>query len=156
PWDSSDDPELEDYLAGYRARRGAYLDLLAQLSRGSVQSGEEALAEPDEFRFPGGRSLSILRGNIVDQKVDAIVSSANHYLSMDIGVQHAIRDKGGPIIYEEARRYVPVRPGRAVVTSGGSLKARFVFHGVTLGFFHGEVLVPSRDLISEILASCFY
>src|SRR5262249_29020 len=53
-------------------------------------------------------------------------------------------------------RYVPVRPGRAVVTSAGSLPARFVFHGVTLGASRDPSVRPSRDLISETLASCFY
>jgi O-acetyl-ADP-ribose deacetylase (regulator of RNase III) len=75
---------------------------------------------------------------------------------MDFGVQEAIRERAGLGIYEEARRYVPVRPGRVVVTSGGKLRVRFVFHGVTIGFFQSEVVLPSRDLITEIIASCFY
>ena len=76
---------------------------------------------------------------------------------------------------EEARRLVPVLPGRAVVTSGGALRARFIFHGVTIGALAGypaewvrpnpelfkwllgnSWVFPSRDLISEIMSSCFY
>jgi hypothetical protein len=34
-------------------------------------------------------------------------------------------------ICEQAKLFVPVRPGRVVVTSGGSPRLRFVFHGVT-------------------------
>ncbi|MGZ3319337.1 MAG: macro domain-containing protein, partial [Isosphaeraceae bacterium] len=53
-------------------------------------------------------------------------------------------------------RYGAVRPGRAVVTSAGALKARFIFHGVTVGISASRVVYPSRDLISEIMTSCFY
>jgi O-acetyl-ADP-ribose deacetylase (regulator of RNase III) len=108
------------------------------------------------YLFPGGRSLVLLRGSITDQGVDAIVNSANNHLTMRVGVSAAIRADAGPELEEQAARYAPVRPGRVVVTSGGRLRARFVFHGVTVGRFQGQVFFPSRDLISEILASCFY
>jgi O-acetyl-ADP-ribose deacetylase (regulator of RNase III) len=42
------------------------------------------------------------------------------------------------------------------VTGGGNLTARFVFHGVTVGYVAGKVVRPSRDLIAEIMSSCFY
>jgi O-acetyl-ADP-ribose deacetylase (regulator of RNase III) len=156
PWDASDDTELAPYLARYQARRDTYLSVVALESERGAHAEGEPLQEPDEYTFPGARSLLVARGNLVDQEVDAIVSSADRFLSMNYGVQKAIRERAGPVIDKEARRYVPVRPGRAVVTSGGRLQARFVFHGVTSGFFQGEVLRPSRDLISEIMASCFY
>lgn len=35
-------------------------------------------------------------------------------------------------------------------------KARFIFHGVTVGISASQVVYPSRDLISEIMTSCFY
>jgi O-acetyl-ADP-ribose deacetylase (regulator of RNase III) len=75
---------------------------------------------------------------------------------MDYGVQKAIRERAGPVIYEEAGRYGRVRAGRAVVTSGGRLKARFIFHGVTERSVGVDYQLTSRDLISEIMASCFY
>ena len=53
-------------------------------------------------------------------------------------------------------RLRPARAGRAVVTPGGSLFARLVFLGVTVGFIEGQLVTPSRDLIAEIMASCFY
>ncbi len=86
----------------------------------------------------------------------AILPTNDYYLSMDTGVSQAIREAGGFKIEEEARRYAKVLPGRAVVTSGGNLRARFVFHGVTLGLSGGNPVFPSRDLISEIMSSCFY
>ena len=68
----------------------------------------------------------------------------------------AIRHAGGPEIVRHVSRLRPARAGRAVVTPGGSLFARLVFLGVTVGFIEGQLVTPSRDLIAEIMASCFY
>jgi O-acetyl-ADP-ribose deacetylase (regulator of RNase III) len=156
-WDASDDADLAPYLARYQVRRATYLSVVAPQWEDAHEG--KPLQDPEEYLFPGGRSLLVARGNLVDQEVDAIVSSADQLLSMDWGVQQAIRERAGPVVYKEASRYVTeglVRPGRAVVTSAGRLQARFVFHGVTSGYFRGERLRASRDLISEIMASCFY
>jgi serine/threonine protein kinase/O-acetyl-ADP-ribose deacetylase (regulator of RNase III) len=155
PWDVSEDVELAGYLSRYRERRAVYVQLLTVPLAKSLYR-DRPFREVDEYRFPGGRTLRVAQGDIVDQDVDAIVSSADSYLSMNAGVQKAIREAAGSRVHEEAGRYVPVRPGRAVVTSGGKLKARFIFHGATLGFFQGQIRLPSRDYISEIMASCFY
>jgi O-acetyl-ADP-ribose deacetylase (regulator of RNase III)/predicted Ser/Thr protein kinase len=144
PWNEPDDAALADYLARYQRRRDAYL------------FGDDEPGVLDIYEFPNARALVVVWGNLVEEVVDAVVSSDIEYLPMDAGVALAIRDAGGPQIEEEARRYVRVRPGRAVVTSGGSLPARFVFHGVTMGRLGEEFVLPSRDLISEIMASCFY
>ncbi|MFM8273146.1 MAG: macro domain-containing protein, partial [Gemmata sp.] len=56
----------------------------------------------------------------------------------------------------EARRFAPVRRGRAVVTAAGALPARFVFHAITLAGDKEHRERPSRDLINELLESCFY
>jgi O-acetyl-ADP-ribose deacetylase (regulator of RNase III) len=75
---------------------------------------------------------------------------------MDGGVSAAILRVGGPSIVEQARGQLPIRPGRALVTSAGDIPVRFIFHGVTVGFVGGQLVRPSRDLIAEIMASCFY
>jgi serine/threonine protein kinase len=145
PWLVSDDAELTAYLARYQSRRGSYLN--------------ERLAweqDLDVYTFPRGQVLRIRRGDIVSQRVDALVSSDNCYLTMEWGVSAAIRQAGGPEIDKQATRQKPVRPGRAAVTSGGNLPARLIFHGVTVGFIENEIVHPSRDLIAEIMASCFY
>jgi eukaryotic-like serine/threonine-protein kinase len=144
PWDVSEDRELERYLAWYQTRRDVYLH----------RRGE--LTEPDSYEFPRGRTLRILRGDIVTQQVDAVVSSDDEDLMMGAGVSQAIKNAAGHGYAEEAKRFVPVRLGRALVTSAGALPARFVFHGITLGFSRHARVCPSRDLISEIMASCFY
>jgi serine/threonine protein kinase len=150
PWDASDDARLTPYLARYQSRREIYLNR------------RDLLPEPDVFDFPGGRTLQVLCGNIVQQQVHALVSSDDEDLTMGgpyehvRGVAKALLLAAGPQLLEEAKRYVPVRPGRAVVTSAGNLPARYVFHGVTLGASRDPSVRPSRDLISEIMTSCFY
>jgi serine/threonine protein kinase len=145
PWDMTEDPALVAYLERYQSRRDVYLRRPRSLSE-----------EGDTYGFPRGRVIRILTGNIVDQEVDVIVSSDDDYLSMGGGVSAAIARAAGESMVSQARGLAPVRPGRAVVTLGGSLPAKFVFHGVTLGYATHRLVIPSRNLIAEIMASCFY
>jgi O-acetyl-ADP-ribose deacetylase (regulator of RNase III) len=68
--------------------------------------------------------------DITNAPVDAIVNAANESLQLGAGVAGAIRRRGGGSIQEECDRigYCPV--GRAVVTGGGNLPARWVIHAV--------------------------
>jgi O-acetyl-ADP-ribose deacetylase (regulator of RNase III) len=145
PWAASDDAELARYLACYQSRRDSYLN------------GRRAWGtDLDVYRFPRGQVLRVVYGDIVEQQVHALVSSDTGYLRMNWGVSLAIREGAGQAVADEARRQAPVRPGRVAVTSGGGLPARLVFHGVTVGFFQDQLVRPSRDLLGEIMASCFY
>ncbi|WP_165226895.1 serine/threonine-protein kinase [Aquisphaera insulae] len=145
PWDMTEDPEILAFLERYRARRDAYLAPQSELP-----------PEGEAHDFPGGRRIVILRGDITTQAVDAIVSSDTHQLTADYGVSLAISRAAGKTVADEAARYGPIRPGRAVVTSAGRLPARYIFHGVTVGITREGVIFPSRDLIAEIVASCAY
>jgi O-acetyl-ADP-ribose deacetylase (regulator of RNase III) len=145
PWVISDDEQLTAYLDRYQSRRAFYLS--------KQEVWEEDL---DIYTFSRGQALRIRRGDIVCQRVDGLVSSDTAYLGMDGGVSAAIRQAGGPEIVRHVSRLRPARAGRAVVTPGGSLFARLVFLGVTVGFIEGQLVTPSRDLIAEIMASCFY
>jgi O-acetyl-ADP-ribose deacetylase (regulator of RNase III) len=145
PWMITEDPAFAPYFSQYESKRSDYLSPAPNVDR-----------EIDYFTFPRGQTLRIFHGDIVKQQVNALVSSEICYLYMDGGVSLALSRAGGPDIERQARRYASVRPGRAVVTTAGSLPARFVFHGVTVGFIEDKVVRPSRDLIIEIMASCFY
>jgi len=78
----------------------------------------------------GGRKIKLVKGDITDLEVDAIVNAANSSLKMGGGVAGAILRKGGWQIQEECDRigYCPV--GSAVITTGGKLKAKYVIHAV--------------------------
>src|SRR5262245_29607863 len=106
PWDASDDAELAEYLARYATSRAAYLS--------ERRAWNEEL---DVYTFPRGQTLHIVRGDIVSQCVDVLVSSDTYNLWMSGGVAEAIRCSAGQEVAEQAQRLAPVRPGRVAVTS---------------------------------------
>ncbi|MDZ7296341.1 MAG: macro domain-containing protein, partial [candidate division KSB1 bacterium] len=79
-------------------------------------------------------TIELVQGDITEMDTDAIVNAANERLAHGGGVAGAIVRKGGPVIQEESNAWVRahgrVPTGGAAITSGGSLKARFVIHAV--------------------------
>ena len=96
----------------------------------------------------------MVRGDITEQQVDAIVNAANSSLMGGGGVDGAIHYRGGPTILEECRAlrsgaYPKGLPaGQAVATHAGELPAQWVIHTV------GPVYSRSDDR-SALLRSCY-
>jgi O-acetyl-ADP-ribose deacetylase (regulator of RNase III) len=78
----------------------------------------------------GDTKIRLVKGDITELDVDAIVNAANEYLVLGSGVAGAIRRKGGPSIQKECDRIGGTFVGGAVITTGGNLKARHVIHAV--------------------------
>jgi O-acetyl-ADP-ribose deacetylase (regulator of RNase III) len=78
----------------------------------------------------GNAVLRLVRGDITEQDVDAIVNAANSGLVGGGGVDGAIHRAGGPAIMEGCRRIGGCKTGDAVLTTGGELKAKHVVHAV--------------------------
>lgn len=82
----------------------------------------------------GETLLTLVRGDITEQQVDAIVNAANTSLLGGGGVDGAIHRAGGPEILEECKEIRAAqggcRPGQAVITTAGRLPARRVIHTV--------------------------
>src|SRR5947207_14606976 len=98
-----------------------------------------------------GVTLVLMRGNIVEVQVDAIVNAANSGLRGGGGVDGAIHRAGGPSIMEECRKIGGCPTGEAVVTTAGRLPAKYVFHAV------GPVYSGSLDdncLLTNAYQSC--
>jgi O-acetyl-ADP-ribose deacetylase (regulator of RNase III) len=81
----------------------------------------------------GKVAVSIVRGDITEAEVDAIVNAANAELWMGAGVAGAIKRKGGTVIEEDAVRQGPIEVGEAVITVAGNLNATHVIHAATMG-----------------------
>lgn len=97
--------------------------------------------------------IVLVKGDITEERVDAIVNAANSSLMGGGGVDGAIHRRGGPAILDEckrlrAERYPDGLPtGQAVATTAGKLPAKWVIHTV------GPVYSTSEDR-SALLASC--
>ena len=74
--------------------------------------------------------IILVKGDITDLGVDAIVNAANSALQLGAGVAGAIQDKGGPTIQEECNRIGHCDVGSAAITRAGNLKSKFVIHAV--------------------------
>ncbi len=92
------------------------------------------MAEPATEVSINQTRLSIIQGDITRQATEAIVNAANSSLMGGGGVDGAIHRAGGTAILEECKQIVSrqgrLPTGKAVITSGGNLKARFVIHTV--------------------------
>lgn len=78
--------------------------------------------------------ISLIKGDITQQETDVIVNAANPSLMGGGGVDGAIHRAGGRVILEECKRIVErqgrLPTGKAVITTGGNLKAKYVIHTV--------------------------
>jgi len=103
----------------------------------------------------GKAKVRLIRGDITDQETDAVVNAANPSLMGGGGVDGAIHRRGGPKILEECKKIRATEwpdglpTGRAVITLGGNLKARYVIHTV------GPVWRGGRNREPELLANAF-
>src|SRR3990172_7186292 len=103
----------------------------------------------------GKARIRLVQGDITDMETDAIVNAANSSLMGGGGVDGSIHRKGGPRILEECKRIRATEwpeglpTGKAVITSGGSLKDKFVIHTV------GPVWHGGGRGESELLADAY-
>ena len=84
----------------------------------------------------GKATIRLVMSDITEMETDAIVNAANSSLMGGGGVDGAIHRRGGPKILEECKKIRATEwpdglpTGKAVITSGCNLKAKFVIHTV--------------------------
>jgi O-acetyl-ADP-ribose deacetylase len=95
--------------------------------------------------------IKIIKGDITESNVDAIVNAANSHLQHGGGVAGVISRKGGPAIQEESNAigYVPV--GECAMTLGGRLKAPHVIHAVGPRMGEGDEEKKLKKTINSVL-----
>lgn len=94
--------------------------------------------------------LSVVAGDITEQRVDAVVNAANRRMRGGHGVDGALHRVAGPGLLEECVRRFPdgLATGAAGWTGGHDLPARWVIHVVGPDRTRGET-------DRELLVSCY-
>jgi O-acetyl-ADP-ribose deacetylase (regulator of RNase III) len=91
--------------------------------------------------------------DITKETTEAVVNAANSSLLGGGGVDGAIHRAGGPSILQECKRIVAkignLPAGKAVITTGGRLPAKYVIHTV------GPVYRGGQQHEAKTLASCY-
>lgn len=92
--------------------------------------------------------ITVVRGDITHQQVDAIVTAANVPLMGGGGVDGAVHDAAGPELLRACRELAPCPTGSAVITPAFDLApVRWVIHAV------GPVYAGPAD--ADLLASAY-
>lgn len=96
------------------------------------------------------REITVVQGDITEQRVDAVVNAANRRMRGGGGVDGAIHRAGGPEVLADCERRFPrgLATGDAGWTTAGRMPARWVIHVVGPNHSAGET---DRSL----LTSCY-
>lgn len=97
--------------------------------------------------------IEVVKGNITEIEVDAIVNAANTSLLGGGGVDGAIHRNGGKAILDDCiairNKQGGCKVGQAVITRAGNLLSKYVIHTV------GPVWNGDKDEKNNLLKACY-
>ena len=101
--------------------------------------------------------FEIVRNDITNMQVDAIVNAASRHPRVNAGVDSAIHKKAGPALLEARKEIGYIQPGSAAITPAFNLDADYVIHAATPTWtdgLHGEsqLLRQAYDMCLDLAA----
>ncbi len=93
--------------------------------------------------------FEIVRNDIVNMQVDAVVNTANPNPVIGSGVDSGIHKKAGRMLLAARKKIGPIHLGDAAITPGFGLDAKYVIHTV------GPIWEEGSHGAEQILSSCY-
>ena len=93
----------------------------------------------------GDASITISKGDITEEIVEAIAIPSNSRLWMGGNLAEVIKRKAGEDVETEAMKQGPVDMGQVVITSAGELSQKYILHAVIMG----QDLKPTMETIKN-------
>ncbi len=79
-----------------------------------------------------GVRICLKRGDILSEKVDAIVNPSNTCLDFSGGLAKKVKEKGGEEVEEKAKEVKSLKIGESIFTNSGKLPSKYIIHTATM------------------------
>jgi O-acetyl-ADP-ribose deacetylase len=96
-------------------------------------------------------TVNLIKGDLTQLDVEAIVFYAKPDLALGSGYGNAISTRGGPSIKEELTKIGGAKVEESVVTGAGALNARYIIHAVGPAFQEENTAKKLRNTIANAL-----
>ena len=99
-------------------------------------------------------TVTLLQGDITQEKTDAIVNTTTRNFEMAGGVDKAITKAAGPGMKEACGQYGSMEPSQVIITEGFNLSVPYIIH--TVGPIYGKEAGAEEELLAACYKNCLW